>query len=46
MYCEKCGKPVSETAFYCQWCGNELVVLRTAEIEVFYEVKSGGSEKK
>ncbi len=24
MYCEKCGKPVRETAFYCQWCGNEL----------------------
>ena len=25
MYCTKCGKPVSNTAFYCQWCGAELV---------------------
>ena len=28
------------------YTATELVVLRTAEIEVFYEVKSGGSEKK
>ena len=27
------------------YTATELVVLRTAEIEVFYEVKSGGSEK-
>ena len=28
------------------YTATELVVLRTAEIEVFYEVKSGGSGKK
>ena len=27
------------------YTATELVVLRTAEIEVFYDVKSGGSEK-
>ena len=28
------------------YTATELVVLRTAEIEVFYEVKSGGSGEK
>ena len=36
------ASPDSHLDYYT---ATELVVLRTAEIEVFYEVKSGGSEK-
>ena len=38
MYCEKCGKPVSGTAFYCQWCGNELD--RNTEEWIIEKIKS------
>ena len=32
MYCPKCGKRIANDAFFCQWCGSELLVLDTDAI--------------
>ena len=37
MYCPKCGKMIPNNSFFCQWCGNEILLaekdrLATAKI--------------
>lgn len=32
MYCPKCGKMIPNNSFFCQWCGNEILLTETDAI--------------